>query len=168
MKNIVLKYGALCGSIPITVMVLGILFGGKHMEGSLMLGWTLIILSSAFIFLGIKKYRDNNNDGIISFGKAFQVGILITLVSALIYTIVWEIVYFNFMNDLMDGYFAAEIEKLISSGASQEEIDGSIEMGRAYKTNPLYNAAFTILEPTTVTIPVTLIAALVMKRKTKK
>ena len=74
MKNIVFKYGILCGSIPITVMVLGILFGGEHMEGSLMLGWTLIILSSAFIFLGIKKYRDNNNDGVISFGKAFQVG----------------------------------------------------------------------------------------------
>ena len=168
MKNIIFKYGILSGSIPITVMVLGILFGGEHMEGSLMLGWTLIVLSSAFIFLGIKKYRDNNNDGVISFGKAFQVGILITLIAALMYTLVWEIMFFTYMNDMMDGYFAAETEKLRTSGASQEEIESSIEMGRAYKTNPLYNAAFTILEPTTVTVPMTLIASLVMKRKTKK
>lgn len=168
MKNIVIKYGLLSGSIPITVMVLGILFGGEHMEGSLMLGWTLIILSSAFIFLGIKKYRDNMNDGVISFGKAFQVGILITLIAALMYTLVWEIMFFTYMNDMMDGYFAAEVNKLKEAGAAQTEIDGAIEMGRMYKTNPLYNAAFTILEPTTVTVPMTLIASLVMKRKTKK
>ncbi len=168
MKKVVLTFGLLSGLIPITVMVLGIVFGSGHGNGALILGWTVILLSSLFIFFGIKSYRDNYNDGIISFGKAFQVGILITLISAVMYTLVWEIAFFNFMNDMMDGYFAVEAERLKTSGASQAEIEGSIEMARQYKTNPLYNAMFTILEPTTVTIPMTLIASLVMKRKTKK
>ncbi|HWY12020.1 MAG TPA: DUF4199 domain-containing protein [Bacteroidia bacterium] len=168
MKKVVLTFGLLSGGIPITVMVLGLLFGGSHGMGSLILGWTVIILSSLFIFFGIKSYRDNYNNGIITFGKAFQVGILITLISALMYTLVWEILYFNFMNDMMDGYFAAEADKLKASGASQAEIQGTLDMAIKYKTNPLYNAAFTILEPTTITIPMTLIASLIMKRKTKK
>jgi hypothetical protein len=168
MKKIVLTFGLLSGAIPITVMVLGLLFNGENMQGSMMLGWTVILLSSLFIFFGIKSYRDNYNNGVITFGKAFQVGILITLIAALVYTIVWEILYFNFMHDMMDGYFTAQVEYLKTSGASQQEINDSIDMGVKYKTNPLYNAAFTILEPTTVTVPMTLIAALVMKRKTKK
>jgi hypothetical protein len=168
MKKVVLTFGLLSGAIPITVMLLGMIFGGTHGNGSLILGWTVIILSSVFIFFGIKSYRDNYNNGIITFGKAFQVGILITVISALIYTLVWEIMYFNFMNDMMDDYFLAEVDRLRTSGASQEEIEKTIDMGTKYKTNPLYNAAFTILEPTTITIPMTLIAALVMKRKTKK
>lgn len=170
MKKVVVTFGLLSGGIPITVMLLGLIFtdGGAHGSGSLVLGWTVILLSSLFIFFGIKSYRDNYNNGVISFGKAFQVGILITLISALMYTIVWEIAFFNFMNDMMDGWFAAETERLRASGASQEDIENSIQMGIKYKTNPLYNAMFTILEPTTVTVPMTLIAALVMKRKTKK
>ena len=168
MKKVVFTFGALSGGIPITVMVLGLIFGGPQWEGALILGWTVIILSSLFIFIGIKSYRDNYNNGIITFGKAFQVGIFITLISALMYTIVWEIVYFNFMNDLMDGYFAAEVERLKTSGASQEEINKSIDFATSYKTNPLVNAAMTIVEPTTITVPMTLIASLVMKRKTKK
>ena len=168
MKKVVLTFGLLSGLIPITVMVLGMLFGSGHGTGAFILGWTVIILSSAFIFFGIKSYRDNYNDGVISFGKAFQVGILITLISALMYTLVWEIIYFNFMHDMMDGYFAAQAEQLKTSGASQAEIDGAIEMAENYKSSPLYNAAFTLLEPTTVTVPMTLIASLIMKRKTKK
>ena len=168
MKKVVLTFGVLSGIIPVTVMVLGMLFGAGHGQGSMILGFSIIILSSLFIFFGIKSYRDNYNDGVITFGKAFQVGILITLISALMYTLVWEILYFNFMHDMMDGYFKAEADALKASGASQEELQGSLDMAIKYKTNPLYNAAFTLLEPTTITIPMTLIAALVMKRKTKK
>lgn len=168
MKKVVLTFGLLSGLIPITVMILGMLFGSGHGSGALILGWTVIILSSVFIFFGIKSYRDNYNNGVITFGKAFQVGIVITLISALMYTLVWEIMYFGYMNDMMDGYFTAQAEQLKASGASQEELQASLDMAIKYKTNPLYNAMFTILEPTTVTIPMTLIASLVMKRKTKK
>ncbi len=168
MKKVILTFGVLSGIIPITVMVLGMLFGSGHATGSMVLGYSIMLLCTLFIFFGIKSYRDNYNDGIISFGKAFQVGILITLVSALMYTLAWEVIYFNFMNDMMDGYFAAEAESLKIAGASQEKIQETIDMGIKYKTNPLYNSMFTILESTPVTIPMTLIASLVMKRKTKK
>ncbi len=168
MKKIVLTFGALSGAIPVLMFVIGAAFGGKHWQGSLVVGWATIILSAVFIFVGIRSYRENYNNGVISFGKAFKVGILITLIGALMYVVAWEIIYFNFMHDMMDSYFAAEVDKLKTSGATEEQINKSIEMGRLYKSNPFVNAAWTIMEPLTVTIPMTLIASLIMKRKTKK
>lgn len=168
MKKIVLTFGALSGAIPVLMFVLGAVFGGENWQGSLVIGWATIILSAVFIFVGIRSYRENYNNGVITFGKAFQVGILITLIGALMYVIAWEIIYFNFMHDMMDNYFAAELEKVKASGASEEKINETINMATLYKTNPLVNAAWTIMEPITVTVPMTLIAALIMKRKTKK
>ena len=167
MKKVVLTFGALSGTIPVMMFVIAPLIS-KDLHGSLILGWTTIILSAVFIFVGIRSYRENYNNGVISFGKALKVGLLITLIGALMYVLVWEIMYFNFMHDMMDGYFAAEMDKVKASGASAEEIEKSRVMWDSYKNNPLVNAAFTILEPITVTIPVSFIAALIMKQKTKK
>lgn len=168
MKKVVLTFGVLSGIIPVTVMTLGMLFGSGHGNGSMILGYSIMLLCTLFIFFGIKSYRDNYNDGVISFVKAFQVGILITLVSTLMYTLAWEILYFNFINDMMDGYFAEMANQMKASGASQEELKEASEMAIKYKTNPLYNSMFTMMETVPVNVPMTLIASLVMKRKTKK
>jgi len=168
MKKVVLTFGVLCGLLPILTMIIGLLAGSGHGNGSLVLGWTVIILSSLFIFFGMRSYRENYNNGVISFGKAFQVGILIALIGALMYVIVWEIVYFNFMHDMMDGYFTAEMERMKASGASPEEMEKGKAFWEMYKNNPLVNAAMTSMEPLTVTVPVTLISSLIVKRKTKK
>jgi hypothetical protein len=168
MKKVVLTFGVLCGLLPILTMIIGLMVGGSNWQGSLVLGWTVIILSSLFIFFGIRSYRENYNNGLISFGKAFKVGILIALIGGLMYVLVWEIMYFNFMHDMMDPYFAAELDKLKASGASPEKIEESKAFWEMYKTNPFVNGAMTILEPLTITLPVTLISALILKRNTKK
>jgi hypothetical protein len=168
MKKVVLTFGVLSGIIPITVMVLGMFFGSGHGSGAMILGYSIMLLCTLFIFFGIKSYRDNYNDGVISFVKAFQVGILITLVSTIMYTVAWEILYFNFINDMMDGYFAEIANQMKASGASQTELQEALDGAIKYKTNVLYNSMFTMMETTPVTVPMTLIASLVMKRKTKK
>ncbi len=167
MKKVVLTFGVLCGAIPVLMFVIAPLISAD-LKNSLVLGWTTIILSSIFIFVGIRSYRENYNSGTISFGKALRVGLLITLVGALMYVIVWEIVYFNFMHDMMDKYFVMEMDKLKATGASPEEMDKSRAFWDSYKHNPFLNAAITILEPTSVTIPVAFISSLILKRKTKK
>jgi hypothetical protein len=168
MKKIVLTFGVLCGLLPVLTMVIGLLMDSGHGSGSLVLGWTVIILSSLFIFFGVRSYRENYNNGVISFGKAFQVGILIALTGGLMYVLVWEIMYFNFMHDMMDGYFTMEMDKMKASGASPEQMEKSKAFWEMYKNNPFVNAAMTILEPLTITVPVTLISSLILKRNTKK
>jgi uncharacterized protein DUF4199 len=58
------------------------------------IGYTTIGLSFLLVFFDILSYRDNIDNGQITFTKAFTVGILVTLISCLFY-VTWEILYFN-------------------------------------------------------------------------
>ncbi len=80
MKNSILKYG-IYGLLTATVLFLAALsFGGDLSHGTQeIIGYSAMILSLSFIFFGIKHYRDNENNGIVSFGKAFLIGFLISV-----------------------------------------------------------------------------------------
>src|SRR5215204_456982 len=100
MKKIVLRFGLASGAI-LVVMTAAMLFlcmkeGTMSFEHSELIGFSAMILSFMLVFFGIRSYRDNVAAGTIGFGKAFQVGILITLVTCAMYVISWEITYFNF------------------------------------------------------------------------
>ncbi|MCB0628152.1 MAG: DUF4199 domain-containing protein, partial [Lewinella sp.] len=93
MKNVVLKYGLIAGLIQVVVGfgLMALLFGDgsdKIKYGEL-LGYTVMIVALSVIFIGVRTYRDEQLDGAISFGKALQVGVLITLVASALYVIGW-------------------------------------------------------------------------------
>ncbi len=70
-------------------------------ENGALVGYTGMVIAMVTIFFGIKSYRDNHLNGTISFGKAAGVGLLITLIAAVGYSISWEF-YFNlFAPDFM-------------------------------------------------------------------
>ena len=79
MKNTVIKFGTY-GLLVAVIFFLLALWLGKGMSYSSQetLGYVTMIASLSFIFLGIKHYRDKVNNGIISFGKAFVIGLLIS------------------------------------------------------------------------------------------
>ncbi|HUP88583.1 MAG TPA: DUF4199 domain-containing protein, partial [Longimicrobiales bacterium] len=134
-------------------------------------GYTSMVLAFLLICFGIRAYRDNVNGGSISFGRAFKVGGLITVVACLIYVATWEVVYFNFMPDFADKYAAAAIAKERASGATAEQVEAKqAEMQKLKKlyANPLFNAGFTFLEPLPVGLIMTLVCAGVMSRRRKE
>src|ERR1700733_5828994 len=117
MKKTVLTFGLISG------FIISVLMGGSlllaHKIGSrpsMAIGYTIMVASFLLIYFGIRSYRDNDLAGQISFGRAFACGILITLITCLCYVAMWEVLYFNFMPHFMDGYFAAQIHKVQSSG----------------------------------------------------
>jgi hypothetical protein len=108
---------------------------------------------------------------VISFGKAFKIGIMIVLIASTIYVAAWLIDYFFFIPDFAEKYSAHMLDKMRASGASQIEIDKQTKemanMGRMLK-NPFINAMMTYLEILPVGLIVTLISSLILKRKTAK
>jgi len=168
MKNIVLKFGLISGVIPALWFCFVPFFKNQELSQSMAIGWVTYIAAGLFVFFGIKSYRDNYNDGIISFGKAFLAGLLIALLGAVVFVIIWEIMFFNFFHDMMDGYFVMELDKMKASGASAAEIEKSKEFWEMYKNNPLMNGLMTLVEPLTPSILITVISSLILKRKTKK
>ncbi|MGA8938403.1 MAG: DUF4199 domain-containing protein [Acidobacteriaceae bacterium] len=169
MKKTVLTFGLISGVI-ICVLMGGQLFiankiGSGH---SLLLGYTMMVASFLLVYFGIRSYRDNELAGQISFGRAFACGILITLITTICYVGMWEIVYFNFMPHFMDSYFAAQIHKIQISGLDPATIAArvaAIQRSQQSYQNPLINMAYTFMEPLPVGLIITLISAVILRRK---
>jgi Protein of unknown function (DUF4199) len=120
------------------------------------------------VFFGIQSYRDNIGNGQITFLKAFAVGISITLISCICYVLTWEIIYYNFLPGFWDKYGAHLAEKLRASGASAAAVQAKLQQVAKYKEqykNPLLNATLTFIEPFPIGLVITLISALVLRRK---
>jgi hypothetical protein len=132
------------------------------------IGYTSIVLSFLLVFFGIRSYRDNIGNGQITFLRAFAVGISITLISCVCYVITWEVIYYNFLPDFWDKYGGHLVEKLRASGASSAAVQAKLQQVARYKElykNPLLNAVLTFIEPFPIGFVITLISALVLRRK---
>jgi hypothetical protein len=167
MKKTILTFGLISGAISSLMMIATMPFQDK-LGHSYILGYTTLVLSFLLVFFGIRSYRDNIGGGQITFMRALGVGLAITLISCVFYVVTWEIVYFNFMHDFMDKYGAHEIEKARAAGATQAALEAQRQQFQKLKVmyeNPFFNAALTFLEPAPVGLVITLISALILKRK---
>jgi hypothetical protein len=169
MKKTVLTFGLISGAVMSALMLLTMPFIDKiGFDRGYVVGYTSMVLAFLLVFFGIRSYRENVGDGYISFGRALGVGLLITLISCICYVITWEIIYFNFLPDFVDKYGSYVVEKARASGASAEQIAKQVEEVKQFKimyANPLLNVAMTILEPLPVGLILTLVSALILRRR---
>jgi Protein of unknown function (DUF4199) len=170
MKKTILKYGLISGAISSVLMLAHVPFMEKiGFDYGLIIGYTSMLLAFLLVFFGVRTYRETAGDGYIGFFKGLGIGLLIALISCLCYVITWEIVYFNFLApDFLDKYTSHMVESMRGSGASATEIAQQVEKMENIKplyNNPFYNAAFTLLEPLPVALLVSLVSALILRRR---
>ena len=170
MKRIVLTFGIIAGLIA-AVLMAGVMVPLMHRIGfdyGLIVGYTTITASMLPVFFGIRAYRETVGGGSISFGRAFSVGILISLITCAFYIVTWEIVYFFFIPDFLDTWAAAQTTSMKAQGASAEAINAAVKQindMKVWYNNPLFNALATLMEPLPVGILVTLISSIVLRKK---
>jgi hypothetical protein len=171
MKKIVLTFGLLYGVYSIGMFLIGqAIIKNIGYDGAEIFGYTSIIIASAFVFVGIRSYRENYNGGVITFGKAFQVGILIAAAAACMYAISWEFIYHFFMPTFIEDYAAYMIDHAKAAGASDEMIKETIAQGEYYKEvykNPVQRFGLTFLESFPIGLAFTLISAGILRKKEK-
>jgi hypothetical protein len=176
MKRIVLRFGLASSALLVVMMAVTLplspcMSGTISYETAEILGYSSMILAFLFVFFGVRTYRDNVAAGAIGFGKAFKVGILITLITCAVYVIAWEITYFNFMPDFLDQYTAHLLEKMRTTGESETAIREKTEqlaMMAKYYDNVLFNAGITFMEVFPVGLIVTLVSAAILRRKPRQ
>jgi hypothetical protein len=169
MKKTVVTFGLLSGGVSALMMLLTVPFmdriGFDHGE---IFGYTAILMSFLLVFFGVRSYRENVGGGAVGFGRAFTVGILITLVSCVFYVATWELIYFKLSPGFADKYSAYAVEKAKASGASQQKLEETARQMAEMKKmldRPLVNAAVTFVEPFPIGLIVTLVSAAVLKKK---
>jgi hypothetical protein len=167
MRKIVLTFGLIAGAILSVMMVIQFQFQIGFDKGAI-IGYTTMVLAFLMVFFGVRSYRDNVAGGSVTFGRAFAVGLLITLVASVCYVATWQFVYYRLVPDFGDKYAAYAVEKAKKSGATDAQIaEKTKEMAQfsqMYK-KPLVNIALTFLEPLPVGILFTLITAVALSRK---
>src|SRR5713226_6264026 len=169
MKKTVLTFGLLAGLVIMVMMFTTLLLSDRIGFGKgEIIGYTTIVLSFLLVFFGIRSYRENVSGGTITFGRAFAVGILITLIATVFYVATWEVMYFKFMLDFCDKYAAYAIEKARAAGASAQQIQATADEMKRFKVmlnNPFINAALTFTEPFPIGLIITLISSAVLRKK---
>ncbi|MBC7934825.1 MAG: DUF4199 domain-containing protein [Rhizobacter sp.] len=170
MKKVVLKYGLIGGLIVGVIMLTGTLYcvNSGNFEGSMVIGYASMILAFSLIFVAVKQVRDKQYGGIISFGKAFKTALLVTLVTSTVYVIVWLLCYYFFIPDFMDQYTGHMMDKARSEGlsaAALSEKSAQMEQYKEMYKNPVLVVLFTYVEILPVGLLVSLVAALILKKK---
>ena len=129
MKKEVIKYGLIGGSIVSIFMLCTIPFmdADTDMGNSELIGYTSMIVAFSTIFIGVRSYRNNNLNGVISFGKAFIMGVYIAIIASSLYVLTWMILSEVFMPDFMETYINNMVTNMHESGSSSAEIETYLE-----------------------------------------
>lgn len=125
MKKIILRNG-----LYITLIIVGIPLvvflweGPMKMESTGMaeiIGYGSIVLSlGIFIFLGVRQFRNEINDGKLSFGEALKIGLLIAMIPAVAFGL-YNYVYTEWMDPgFMDNYYSHQVAQLQDTLSPQE------------------------------------------------
>jgi hypothetical protein len=170
MKRSIITFGGIAGLV-IGIFIILITWlstiSPKYVDNEVV-GYAAQIIAFSFIFVGVKNFRDKFNQGTVSFGKAFLIGLGITLIGSTIYVIIWLVEFYVFIPDFMDKYAAHLLKEVRESGVSEAvmnrkvaQINGIKEM---YK-NPLFVVLITYAEVLPVGIIISLLTALILKRR---
>ncbi|HEY2961314.1 MAG TPA: DUF4199 domain-containing protein [Pyrinomonadaceae bacterium] len=173
MKKTVLTFGIISAVIISVLMAATVFFAERiGFDRAVIVGYTTMLMAFLLVFFGIKSYRDNVGGGVISFGRALTVGILIMLITCVFYVVTWEIIYFNFLPDFPEKYSNYLLEKSRAAGATPEQIAKQVEELKQMKAmldNPWLSAAVIFIsEPLPVGLVMTLISALILRKRRRE
>lgn len=170
MTKIVVIFGLISGAIAAGLMwllIASVNSGSVNLDNGMLWGYATMIIALSLIFFGIKSYRDNNG-GHISFFKGLQVGILISLISAVCYAASWEIYYRGSGQEFLQKYTAHYLEQLKKDGASEAEIEKSrADMAQFMENYQNFFVRFgiTMMEILPVGVIVTLVSAGLLRKR---
>ncbi|MBL4710630.1 MAG: DUF4199 domain-containing protein [Flavobacteriales bacterium] len=170
MKKTVLKYGLIGGAIVSLFMACTVPFMDENsdMSNSELIGYASMLVALSTIFVGIRNYRNKELNGIISFGKAFLIGLYIALIASTLYVLTWMVISDLFLPDFMETYINTSVANMKGAGSTQAEINAHLETmktwAEVYK-NPIYKALMTYMEILPVGILVSLISSFILKKK---
>lgn len=172
MKKVVLVYGIIAGIVlGAMLFVTAPLFdsGVIDFNNGMYVGYATMVVALSLVFFGVKSYRDNQQNGAISFWRAFQVGIFITLVASVLYALSWEVAYHTVskgFTEEMSVRYAEEIKKEAKNEAEmKEKLESSKKLMDLYDRNPIVRFGLTVSEVLPVGLFITLLTAALLRKK---
>src|SRR5690349_19781538 len=166
MKKLVITFGLIAGLIVPAMMSIAWAFKKTHsFDGGEIFGYSSMIIAFSTIFVAVKSYRDKHQNGSITFGKGFQIGLYITLIASALYVIWWMIYSTTVYTTFIEDYTHYSVEKLRAAGASAEAIQQSrdeMKMFEELYSNPFIKIGMTFIEIFPVGLVISVLSAAIL------
>ena len=174
MTRVVLTFGLLAGLIIAALVWIVAWLIERDMidfNRSAFVGYGSMLIALTMVFFGIKSYRDRYGNGAITFLKAVQIGLLISVIAGFIYYVGAE--SYNLANPGFQAKFMQKLTEqkvgtLKTEGTAPEKIaaaQAEVDMMQSLFNNPLGFLVIAMIEILPVGIVVTLISALVLRKR---
>jgi len=167
LKKIVLIFSLILGAILCVNMfiMVNMFYGNQDFKTNDVVGYAALVVVFSLIFFAVRNYRNKHLNGFISFGKAFKTGILVAFLASTLYVVVWLFYYYLFVPDFLDKYIAYVLKRAPEAqlAAKTKEMESFREM---YKS-PFFVIIITYSEIFPIGLIVSLVSALILKRKKK-
>lgn len=165
MLNRVLKFGSAAGVI-VAIPTFGIFtLLRDHAPGGVLgmaIGYTIMLVAFSMVFVGVKRYRDEDLGGVVRFWPALLLGLGISLVASVFYVLAWEAALAVTGIDFAGAYGRSVVEAAHAEGRSPAEIarlGAEMAQFRVQYADPLFRLPMTFTEILPVGVLVSLVSA---------
>lgn len=169
MQRLILTYGLIAGVVvSIQLFLIVTLFGDNPPTGpiGMALGYLTMLIALSAVFVAIKRRRDHDLGGAIRFWPAFGLGVAVSAVAGVLYTLTWEGVLAIHDADYVNTMMAAEVERQRAAGASAADLAAlktQMEQFLPIYANPLFRLPITFSEIFPVGLLVSLVSAALLR-----
>jgi Protein of unknown function (DUF4199) len=159
----ILIYGAAAGVI-VGGLVCGVIIAmhGHTPHYGMVIGYASMLIGLSAVFLGVKRYRDVDLGGVIRFWPALGMGLAMSVIAGIIYSLAWEATQSLMHLDFATGYAKIMIAQQKAAGVHGKQLADFIaqmEQFKAQYANPLYRLPMTFIEIFPVGVLVSLVSA---------
>ena len=168
MGRTVLVFGLLAGLLMIALqwIIYPLCYRGYiTFDSSTYIGYAGMLVVFSMVFFGIKSYCDNWSGGSVTFWKGVQIGLLITLIAAVLHAVGGHI--YNLVNPDFKEFFIQKYTEYKTSmpNPDPQSIRQEVEMLRNIYENPILDFLVSTMLILPVGVIVTLISAALLRRK---
>ncbi len=167
MKSTLLKYGIYSGITIVILFLIAHFFLSKLSFGiQEVIGYLSILIALAFVFLGVKSYRDEKLNGKITFGRALGMGMLIVLIPSILFGL-YNAIYCIYINpDFMDEYYTVAVQEVMDSYSGEELTAQLAEMEsmKELASSVLFTSFLMFFEVVIIGFIVSLISAVPLRK----
>ena len=168
MKTTVIKYGLYGLLAGLLIFLAAILFGkGLSYSTQEVIGYASMVASLSFVFFGIKHYRDHVNNGVMSFGKALVIGLLISVLVGIGVGIA-DYIYTTFINpDFVTEYLEGTLKTMESTLTPEEFETKKVELTKQMEdyVGSGFMAFLMFITVVLIGFVMSLISGLILQRK---
>jgi len=143
MKNNILKFGLIAGSIIVLIPLLSgfiIGYGPDAYKMGEIIGYSTMLLSLLMIFFAVKEYKEKYPSVQLGFLKVFSIGAGISLIAGIMFGI-YNLIHVTYIDpEFMSNYYEYYINNIRNSGAPAAQIEmqiSQLEQEKELFMNPI-------------------------------